>query len=36
VKNAKGELIKQVWPLMFTGFQLLAKLKGLRHRAGRV
>ena len=33
-KNAKGELIKQRFgPLMFTGFKLLAKLKGLRGTA---
>jgi indolepyruvate ferredoxin oxidoreductase len=33
-KNAKGELIKQRFgPLMFTGFKLLAKFKGLRGTA---
>nr|MCU0927362.1 2-oxoacid:acceptor oxidoreductase family protein [Hydrogenophaga sp.] len=33
-KNAKGELVKQKFgPLMFTGFKLLAKLKGLRGTA---
>jgi indolepyruvate ferredoxin oxidoreductase len=33
-KNAKGELIKQRFgPLTFTGFKLLAKLKGLRGTA---
>ena len=33
-KNAKGEFIKQRFgPLMFTGFRLLAKLKGLRGTA---
>jgi indolepyruvate ferredoxin oxidoreductase len=33
-KNAKGELVKQRFgPLMFTGFRLLAKLKGLRGTA---
>ncbi len=32
--NAKGELVKQKYgPLMFTGFRLLAKLKGLRGTA---
>ncbi|WP_374406571.1 indolepyruvate ferredoxin oxidoreductase family protein [Hydrogenophaga sp.] len=32
--NAKGELVKQTYgPLMFTGFRLLAKLKGLRGTA---
>ena len=33
-KNAKGELVKQKFgPLMFTGFRLLSKLKGLRGTA---
>ena len=32
--NARGELVKQKYgPLMFTGFRLLAKLKGLRGTA---